>query len=109
MPLLLRAWLSKGLPLASVIFVGVIHSTCNCTSQKDALVFMSPVLGATTKVPLRTFHFASPPSAACHWSSDLPSKSTIASEGALFSLVVTMGGTGDQTSVSSANCQSALP
>src|SRR5688572_26216568 len=108
MPLLLRAWPVSSFPSPPLIFVGVIHSTCSCTSQKDSLVFISPVLGATVKTPFFTSHFASPPSAPCHWRSDFPSNKTIASDGALFSLAVTTAGKGVQTSVSSANCHGSF-
>src|SRR5580704_16342908 len=47
-------------------------------------VWISPVFGTTSKYPSVTFHFAGPPSLVLtHADKSLPSKSTVASEGAL--------------------------
>src|SRR5690606_5054521 len=88
--------------------VGLIHSTCNCTSQNDSRVLISPVLGATSIASPTNFHRAAEPSRLCHCLRSFPSNKTNASEGGCPGSAVTTGGTGSQTSVSIACCQGSF-
>src|SRR5581483_8210844 len=98
MPLLPRSW-----PFRSGGNTGTIHSTCSWQSPNFCLVWMEPDLGWITISPFSTPQSAGPPLTLSQPDRSRPLNNRVASDGGWPRAAPgsTLGGTGDQNSVSS--------